>query len=93
MKTINEQKKLLEDIECLINNMYAEINLLRNITYRYYLMHGYKVQDGILSVPETISFGVSQDIHGEALCKIIDHEQLNIESNFQQIKSEILRMA
>jgi hypothetical protein len=93
MKKINEQKQILQDLEYLINKMDAEIELLRNIAYRYYLMHGNKVHNGLLSVPENISFDVSGEIDGDVQCRMIDHNNLNIESNYQKIKSELRRLS
>ena len=59
MRALNEQKQLLQDLDYLLNKMEAEIELLRNINYRYYLMHGNKVQNGLITVPENISFDIS----------------------------------
>jgi hypothetical protein len=93
MRTINEQKQILQDFEHLINKMDAEIELLRNINYRYYLMHGNKVQNGLISVPENISFDVSGEIDGDVQCRMIDHAKINLESNYQKIKSELRRLS
>jgi hypothetical protein len=93
MKTINEQKVILQDLEHLINKMDAEIELLRSINYRYYLMHGNKIQNGRLSVPENISFDVTGEVHGDVKCRMIDHNKINIESNYQKIKSELKRLS
>jgi hypothetical protein len=93
MRALNEQKKLLQDLDYLLNKMEQEIELLRNINYRYYLMHGNKVQNGLIKVPENISFDVSGDIDGDVLCRMIDHEKINLESNYQKIKSEIRRLS
>ena len=93
MRALNEQKQLLQDLDYLLNKMEQEIELLRNINYRYYLMHGNKVQNGSITVPENISFDVSGDIDGDVLCRIIDNEKINLESNYQKIKSEIRRLS
>jgi hypothetical protein len=93
MRALNEQKQLLQDLDYLLNKMEQEIELLRNINYRYYLMHGDKVQNGLIKVPENISFDVSGDIDGDVLCRMIDHEKINLESNYQKIKSEIRRLS
>lgn len=93
MRALNEQKQLLQDLDYLLNKMEQEIELLRNINYRYYLMHGNKVQNGLITVPENISFDVSGDIDGDVLCRMIDHEKINLESNYQKIKSEIRRLS
>jgi len=93
MKSINKQKQVLQDLEHLINKMNTEIELLRNINYRYYLMHGNRVQNGSISVPENISFDVSGEIDGDVQCRMIDHNKINIESNYQKIKSELLRLS
>jgi len=93
MRTINEQKQILQDLEYLINKMDAEIELLRNINYRYYLMHGDNVQNGLISVPENISFDVSGEIDGDVKCRIVDYNKINLESNYQKIKSELRRLS
>jgi hypothetical protein len=93
MRTISEQKQILQDLEHLINKMDAEIELLRNINYRYYLMHGNNVQNGLISVPENISFDVSGEIDGDVKCRMIDHNKINLESNYQKIKSELRRLS
>lgn len=93
MRALNEQKQLLQDLDYLLNKMEQEIELLRNINYRYYLMHGNKVQNGLITVPENISFDVSGEIDGDVQCRMIDHEKINLESNYQKIKSEIRRLS
>ena len=93
MRALNEQKQLLQDLDFLLNKMEQEIELLRNINYRYYLMHGNKVQNGLLNVPENISFDVSGEIDGDVQCRMIDHSKMNLESNYQKIKSEICRLS
>lgn len=93
MKKINEQKQILQDIEYLIKNMDAEIDLLRNINYRYYLMHGSSVQNGLVHVPENMSFDISGEREGDVKCRIIDHQKINITSNYQKIKNELRRLS
>lgn len=93
MRALNEQKQLLQDLDFLLNKMEAEIELLRNINYRYYLMHGNKVQNGLLTVPANISFDVSGQIYGDVQCRMIDSEKINLESNYQKIKSELKRLS
>ncbi|MFO0477629.1 MAG: hypothetical protein ACK50L_02445 [Bacteroidota bacterium] len=93
MKSINEQKQILQDMEHLINKMNAEIELLRNINYRYYLMHGDKIQNGLVSIPENISFHVSIKKDGDVQCEMIDCNKINIESNYQRIKNELRRLS
>jgi len=93
MRALNEQKQLLQDLDYLLNKMEQEIELLRNINYRYYLMHGNKVQNGLITVPENISFDISGKIDGDVQCRMIDHEKINLESNYQKIKSEIRRLS
>ena len=93
MKSINEQKQILQDLAHLINERDVEIEFLRNINYRYYLMHGNKVQNGLISVPENISFDISGEVDGDVHCRMIDHNKINIESNYQKIKSEMRRLS
>lgn len=89
MKAINEQIKLLEDLKYFINQMESEIEKIRNINYRYYLMYGNKIQNGEIIVPNHISFDISLDKNGDAQCQIVDHKEINIESNYQKIKQGI----
>lgn len=93
MRALNEQKQLLQDLDYLVNKMEQEIELLRNINYRYYLMHGNKVKNGLITVPENISFDFSGKIDGDVQCRMIDHDKINLESNYQKIKSEIRRLS
>lgn len=88
MKKLNEQKQFIEDLGNLINKMEIEIELLRNINYRYFLMHGNKIQNGVISAPKNISFNIYGGIK-DTQCKIVDHEKLGITSNYQQIKKQI----
>jgi hypothetical protein len=89
MKAINDQIKVLQDLAELIRNMEVEIELLRNITLRYYLHYGSQVQNGKISVPENISFSLSGDVDGSVQCKITDHNKVGMESNYNRIKNEI----
>ena len=93
MRALNEHKQLLQDLEYLVNKMETEIELLRNINYRYYLMYGNKIKNGLIAVPENISFDVSGEIDGDVQCRMIEHEKINLESNYQKIKMEIRRMS
>jgi hypothetical protein len=93
MKSLDEQKQLLQDIDSLLGKMKSEIDLLRNINYRYFLMHGNKVQNGLVSVPENISFDVTGEIDGDVECRMIDHDKIRIESNYQNISRELSRLS
>lgn len=93
MRALNEQKQLLEDLDYLVNKMETEIELLRNINYRYYLRYGNSIQNGVINVPENISFDISVEIDGDAQCRMIEHEKINLESNYQKIKHEIRRIS
>ena len=92
MKKLHEQRQNLQDLEKLVNRMEAEIGLLRNITHRYYLMHGKQIQGGAVDVPDTISFGVVQQEWG-VICRQMDHSKMNLKSNYQQIKAEIKKLS
>ena len=93
MRTISEQKQILQDLEHLIKKMEIEIETLRNINYRYYLMHGNNVQNGLVSVPDNISFDISGDINGDVICRMIDFDKINLKSNYQIIKKELIRLS
>ena len=93
MKEINEQIKTLQYLAELIRQMDAEIELLRNITFRYYLHYGGQVQNGEISVPENISFSLSGDVYGSVECKITDHNKVGMESNYNRIKHKIQRLS
>lgn len=88
MKKIDEQIKQLHEIQYLILKMEEEIELLRNINYRYYLMHGNNIKEGVVNVPNNISFSLSGDIT-DTKCQIIQHDKLGITSNYLIIKETI----
>ena len=92
MKKINEQRELLQDLEHLITKMHHEIELLRNINYRYFLMHGEKIQSDKVFVPDNLSFNISLDKNLDVECKVIDHEKIKIDSPYQQIQEEIKKL-
>jgi hypothetical protein len=89
MKKLNETKQMLQDVEHLINQMEAEIELLRNINYRYYLMHGSDIQGGAVNATENISFSIDAENPEGVKCKVINHTNLGIESSYQKIKNQI----
>ena len=59
MDKLRHQRQVLSDVERLILTMENEITLLRNIVYRYYLMHGNQLQEGSVCPPEDVSFYIS----------------------------------
>ena len=91
MKKLTEQKQTLDDVSELIRNMDWEIKMLRAIAYRYYLEHGILTQSGIVNIPDNISF----DIHvndDNVFCRMWNHNELGIESNYQRIIKEINKL-
>ena len=50
------KNKQLEDLQLLIRNMKYEIDILRNIIYRYHLKYGNEVKSGVIIVPENMYF-------------------------------------
>lgn len=92
MTKINEQIKMLQDLEHLITKMHHEIELLRNINYRYYLMHGEKIQSGKVFVPDNFSFNISLDKNLDVECKVIDYGKIKIANPYQQIQEEINKL-
>ena len=92
MKKINEQRELLQDLEHLITKMHHQIELLRNINYRYYLMYGEKIQSGKVFVPNNFSFNISLDKNLDVECKVIDHEKINIRNQYKQIQDDINKL-
>jgi hypothetical protein len=95
MKKIQEQIETLSNLENLIKSMEYEIEFLRNINYRYYLMHGIEIQGGIIEVPDNLEFGIKTENKGVqviAKCEVIDCEKLNIESKHQKIKSFLKKL-
>jgi hypothetical protein len=92
MTKINEQIKMLQDLEYLITKMHHEIERLRNINYRYYLMHGEKIQSGKVFVPDNISFNITLDKNLDVECKVIDHDKLGIANPYQQIQEQINKL-
>jgi hypothetical protein len=56
-------------------------------------MHGDTIQNGLVSIPENISFHVSIKKDGDVQCEMIDSNKINIESNYQRIKNELRRLS
>jgi hypothetical protein len=91
MKVINEQIQHLRNMELLIKMMESEIDLMRNITYRYYLKHGHFVKEGDVNVPNELSFSLMRD--GITVrCGLVNSEDIRLYSNYELIKSEINRL-
>ena len=88
MKAISDSIELLHNLECLVKKMEVEIDLLRNINYRYYLRHGGEMQGGVVRVPKNISFGISIE-KGKVQCLLTDYEKLNVKSNYWIIKNNL----
>ena len=88
MDKLRHQRQVLSDVERLILTMENEITLLRNIVYRYYLMHGNQLQEGSVCPPEDVSFYISSNEKG-VKCEVIKHKGLGVESEYQKIKKEI----
>jgi hypothetical protein len=93
MKAISEQKQILDDIDLLINKMESQIEMLRNINYRYYLMYGEKIQCGVVEVPDNIDFAIPIDQSFDALCRLTDYNKIGMENDYQKIKKEIQRLS
>jgi hypothetical protein len=89
MKKIQEYKKGLEDIEQIINMLASEVDLLRNITYRYYLMHGNEIQDGSIHCPFNITFTISNNQKNGATCEMHDSKHTNLPNNFDRLQKLI----
>ena len=85
MKKLAEQKQTLDDVSELIRNMESEINRQRYIIYRYYEMHGELVENGMLDLPDNISFGLFTTNERELKCRMLDNDKLGMESKHQRI--------
>jgi hypothetical protein len=86
MKTIREQKEALDELNNLISNMEVEIELLRAIVYRYYLMHGGQILDGNVKIKDNISFNIVSSSSSDARCISYDSDKIGVKSNYQEIK-------
>ena len=89
--TIQKQIKELYEIDYLITKMEEEIELLRNINYRYMLMHGNKIQHGEQQVPSDVSFTIFQNTFDakDVQCVLVNHTKIGLKSNYQQIKESL----
>jgi hypothetical protein len=88
MKKLREQQMFIQNLEILLTKMESEIELLRSIAHRYYIMHGHKIQAGLVFTPENISFGITVDGY-DVSCQLLDHDELGIESDYQKIKNQL----
>ena len=88
---IQKQIKELYEIDSLITKMEAEIELLRNINYRYMLMHGNKIQHGEQQVPSDVSFRIFKNAVDakDVQCVLVNHTKIGLKSNYQQIKESL----
>ncbi len=89
--TIQKQIKELYEIDYLITKMEEEIELLRNINYRYMLMHGNKIQHGEQQVQSDVSFTIFQNTVDtkDVQCVLVNHTKIGLKSNYQQIKESL----
>jgi hypothetical protein len=89
--TIQKQIKELYEIDYLITKMEEEIELLRNINYRYMLMHGNKIQHGEQQVQSDASFTIFQNTVDtkDVQCVLVNHTKIGLKSNYQQIKESL----
>lgn len=89
MNIINQQKSFIDEISNLLQDMSAEIEVLRSIAYRYHLMHGDKVNSGVLELKDNISFAITGEMNGDVKCTMVDCKELGIESRYEKIKSKM----
>jgi hypothetical protein len=88
MKKIKEQKQTLQDIEELIPAMQHEIDELRNIVYRYMLLHGNEIKGGIVVVPDNLYYSIAiGNVNGA--CIAINTHEIKMESDYQKLKRQI----
>jgi len=88
MKKLRESVNTLKEVEELLGMMSQEIYTLRNIVARYHLKYGEDIKDGVLEVPDTISFDIKSDDDG-CYCVVHDYENLRITSNYKRILTKI----
>lgn len=88
MKAIQKQKQTLDQLELLIDSMYYEIKILRNIAYRYYLKHGESIAIGEVDIPDHLSPSLSGDVDN-VICKMADHKKLGVISRYVAIQQGI----
>jgi hypothetical protein len=84
MKKLAQTKNNLLEIENLITVMDKEIYRLRNIVYRYNLLHGNSLQDGFVRTPDNIDF---EQLNGKL--SIIDLTESRSQSQYKYIQSKI----
>ena len=89
MKKIIKSKEVLEKTERLINLMKSEIETLRNINYRYYLKYGCPIKSGFVNIEDNISFSIGINQKNRVNCNILNHDNLGLASNYQNILKKI----
>jgi hypothetical protein len=88
MKKIKEAQGTLQDVEYLINQMDRQIKLLRNIVYRYGLLHGEEIQGGKVDVPDSIEFYIQKE-NDVVICKAVDYKDIGMKSKQEDINKLI----
>lgn len=87
---IQEIIKSLHDLLNLISTMRNELELYRNLLYRYHLKHGDTIEEGaVQDITDNIQFGIAIDDNDNVKCTMIDCDKLGITSKYQIINTEL----
>lgn len=88
MKSISKAKQHLSDLEFIINSLKHQLDITRNICYRYYLKHGVEIQVGKVVVPDSIDIDF-HEINGKIALNIIDCGQVGMKGAYEKIIEKI----
>lgn len=83
----------MQDVEHLIRSMKEELDDMRYMVYRYNLMHGSGVYNGVQKLPDTVYFRFNVDDNKD--CTVTMHDTKNItpmKSRYEKILSEIEKL-
>jgi len=91
MKKLAKQKQTLDDVAGLIKDLKSELDLMRNLVWRYYLKHGTEIQGGEVLTPPNYSFSLFKK-DSKVSCKVFNHEGFEFTSNYLKIQEQIQKL-
>jgi hypothetical protein len=90
MKKLREIRQEMQDLENLINQMKSEIDLYRNLAYRYFLKYGKELDYKPLEVPDNAEARLDIIDRNKTIeCEFVNIERLGIKTRYKQITDKI----
>jgi ABC-type transporter Mla subunit MlaD len=88
MKKVTQALNTLQTLSELVKMQHNEINRLRYIVARYNAKHGEEILGGSMIFNDSQDFQLDSNTD-RFLCKIVDHKELGIDSDFMSIQKII----